>query len=135
MHLHSPPHSFGHVSFMLSGYHLQITFPEYLARAWIKQWPNSHEHANLLRIYSSKALSKAQKSNSIWFPSQDINILTRIKSWDFWLQNNTISHISVYQILYEKIYNFNNIILIGSNQSILKEINPDYSLEGLMLKL
>ncbi|CAM9328818.1 unnamed protein product, partial [Rangifer tarandus platyrhynchus] len=23
----------------------------------------------------------------------------------------------------------------GSNQSVLKEINPDYSLEGLMLKL
>ena len=26
-------------------------------------------------------------------------------------------------------------ILVSSNQSILKEINPDYSLEGLMLKL
>ena len=24
---------------------------------------------------------------------------------------------------------------VGSNQSILKEINPEYSLEGLMLKL
>ena len=135
MLLHSPPHSSGCVSFILSGHHLQITFPEYLAGAWVKQRSNSHEHANLFRIYSSKALSEAQKSNSIWFPSQGINILTRIKAWDFWLQNNTISHISVYQILYEKISNFNNIILIGSNQSVLKEINPDYSLEGLMLKL
>ena len=27
------------------------------------------------------------------------------------------------------------IVLLRSNQSILKEINPEYSLEGLMLKL
>ena len=135
MFLHSPSHNSGHISFMVSEYHLQITFPEYLAGAWIKQRSNAHEHANLLRIYSSKALSEAQKNKSIWFPSQGINILSRIKALDFWLQNNTTSHISVYQILYEKISNFNNIILIGSSQSILKEINPDDSLEGLMLKL
>ena len=27
------------------------------------------------------------------------------------------------------------LLCIGSNQSILKEINPEYSLKGLMLKL
>ena len=37
-------------------------------------------------------------------------------------------------------YNTNNILSVPwiarrSNQSILKEINPEYSLEGLMLKL
>ena len=27
------------------------------------------------------------------------------------------------------------MLVYGSNQSVLKEINPEYSLEGLMLKL
>ena len=41
----------------------------------------------------------------------------------------------IYIYIYIYIYNHIYIVMTDSNQSILKEINPEYSVEGLLLKL
>ena len=95
-------------------------------------------------------LTKIEKSKNLCdVPKNDITLLTKVKAVVF-----PVSHVHIYVQMWEldhkegwalKIDDFElwclrRLLRVPwtakkSNQSILKEINPDYSLEGLMLKL
>ena len=72
-------------------------------------------------------------------PAQFSNfcILGHLHSWKYWEPQRAFVHVYFINLyfLYKKLKWRKFKILIEIKQSTLKEINPEYSLEGLMLKL
>ena len=96
---------------------------------WKKSYDSPRQHIKKQRHYFAdkglyKAFDKCQSYgfsiNHVWMWELDQKNGWMLKNWCFWivmLENSWVSWTA------------------WSHQSILKEINPEYSLEGLMLKL
>ena len=91
-------------------------------------------------------MRKPQEERNLWSWGKHSRLtwLTRQRPWDDAFKISSVLSISITSQVAEtnsnsQVYVFNwfyfYLISKRSNQSILKEISPDYSLEGLMLKL
>ena len=91
-------------------------------------------------------MRKPQEERNLWGWGKHSRLtwLTRQRPWDDAFKISSVLSISITSQVAEtnsnsQVYVFNwfyfYLISKRSNQSILKEISPDYSLEGLMLKL
>ena len=90
---------------------------------WKKSYDQPGQHIKKQRRYfANKGLSSQSyglSSSHVWMWDLDYKESWAPKNWCFWT------------VVLEKTLESP----LGSNQSILKEISPEYSLEGLMLKL
>ena len=87
---------------------------------WKKCYDKPRQHIKKQRHYFTNKSPSSQSygfsSSHVWMWELDFKESWALKNWCFWT------------VVLEKT-------LERSNQSILKEISPEYSLEGLMLKL
>ena len=93
---------------------------------WKKSYNQSRQHIKKQRHYfANKGLSSQRygfSSSHVWMWKLDCKESWELKKWCFWT------------MVLEKTLE-SPLDCMRSNQSILKEISPEYSLEGLMLKL
>ena len=93
---------------------------------WRKSYDQPRQHIKKQRHYfANKGLSSQGygfSSSHVWMWELDHKEGWVLKNWCFW----TVVWRRVLRVLWAAR---------RSNQSFLKEINPEYSLEGLMLKL
>ena len=94
---------------------------------WKKNYDKSRQHIKMQRCYFAYKGPSSQSyffsSSHVWMWELDHKESWAPKNWYFWT------------VVLEKTLESPLISQGESNQSILKEINPKYSLEGLMLKL
>ena len=93
---------------------------------WKKSYDQPRQHIKKQRHYfANKGLSSQGygfSSSHVWMWKLDYKQSWVLKNWCFWT------------VVLEKTLE-SPLDCKDSNQSILKEINPEYSFEGLMLKL
>ena len=93
---------------------------------WKKSYDQPRQHIKKQRHYfANKGLSSqgyGYSSSHVWMWKLDYKQSWVLKNWCFWT------------VVLEKTLE-SPLDCKDSNQSILKEINPEYSYEGLMLKL
>ena len=94
---------------------------------WKKSYDQSRKHIKKQRHYFANKGPSSQNygfpSSHVWMWELDYKESWVPKNWCFWT------------VVLEKTLGEYSWIARRSNQSILKEISPEYSLEGLMLKL
>ena len=94
---------------------------------WNKSYDQTRQHIKKQRYYfADKGLSSQSygfSSSHVWMWELNCEESWAPKNWCFWI------------VVLEKTLESPPWTARRSNQSILKEISPEYSLEGLMLKL
>ena len=98
-----------------------------LVAPWKKNYDQPRQHSKKQRCYFANKCPTSQgygfSSSHVWMWEFDYKESSVPKNWCFWT------------VVLEKTLESPLDSKERSNQSILKEINPEYSLEGLMLKL
>ena len=97
---------------------------------WKKSCDQPRQHTKKQRHYFANKGPSSQSysfsSSHVWMWELDYKESWAPKNWCFWTGNWTQFTLSVHRVPWTAR---------RSNQSVLKEINPEYSLEGLVLKL
>ena len=93
---------------------------------WKKTYNQPRQHIKKQRLYFGNRGQSSQSygfsNRQVWMWELDYKESWALKNWCFWT------------VVLEKTFE-SPLDCKESNQSILKEISPEYSLEGLMLKL